>query len=41
VFIGEAPVLKKVKNSSIFHLIDSLYIEALPDDLPHSFEVDV
>jgi large subunit ribosomal protein L25 len=41
VFIGEAPVLKKVKNSSIFHLIDSLPIEALPDDLPHSLEVDV
>ena len=41
VFIGEAPVLKKVKNSSIFHLIDSLDIEALPDDLPHSLEVDV
>jgi len=41
VFIGEAPVLKKVKNSSIFHLINSLDIEALPDDLPHSLEVDV
>lgn len=41
VFVGEAPVLKNVKNSSILHLIDSLYIEALPDDLPHSFEVDV
>jgi large subunit ribosomal protein L25 len=41
VFVGEAPVLKKVKNSTIFHLIDSLRIEALPDDLPHSFEVDV
>jgi len=41
VFIGEAPVLKKVKNSSIFHLIDSLPIEALPDDLPHSLEVDI
>jgi large subunit ribosomal protein L25 len=41
VFIGEAPVLKKVKNSSILHLIDSLHIEALPDDLPHSLEVDV
>ena len=41
VFVGEAPVLKKVKNSSIFHLIDSLDIEALPDDLPHSLEVDV
>jgi len=41
VFIGEAPVLKKVKNSSVFHLIDSLHIEALPDDLPHSLEVDI
>jgi large subunit ribosomal protein L25 len=41
VFIGEAPVLKKVKNVSIFHLIDSINIEALPDDLPHSLEVDV
>jgi large subunit ribosomal protein L25 len=41
VFIGEAPVLKKVKNSSVLHLIDSLPIEALPDDLPHSFEIDV
>jgi large subunit ribosomal protein L25 len=40
-FIGEAPVLKKVKNSSVLHLIDSLHIEALPDDLPHSLEVDV
>jgi len=40
-FIGEAPALKKVKNSSMSHLIDSLYIEALPDDLPHSFEVNV
>jgi large subunit ribosomal protein L25 len=41
VFVGEAPVLKKVKNSSVLHLIDSLPIEALPDDLPHSFEIDV
>jgi large subunit ribosomal protein L25 len=41
VFVGEAPVLKKVKNSSLLHLTDSLHIEALPDDLPHSFEVDV
>jgi hypothetical protein len=41
VFIGEAPVLRKVKNSSILHLIDSLHIEALPDNLPHSLEVDV
>lgn len=41
VLVGEAPVLKKVKGSSVIHLIDSLDIEALPDDLPHSFEVDV
>ncbi|MBN2462513.1 MAG: 50S ribosomal protein L25 [Dehalococcoidia bacterium] len=41
VFIGEAPVLRNIKNSSMLHLIDSLHIEALPDDLPHSFEVDV
>jgi large subunit ribosomal protein L25 len=41
VFVGEAPVLKKVKNSSILPLIDSLDIEALPDDLPHSLEVDI
>jgi large subunit ribosomal protein L25 len=41
VFIGEAPVLKKIKNSTLLHLVDSLDIEALPDDLPHSFEVDV
>ena len=41
VLIGEAPVLKKVKGSSVIRLIDSLDIEALPDDLPHSFEVDV
>jgi len=41
VFVGDAPVLKKIKNSSILHLIDSLDIEALPDDLPHSLEVDV
>ena len=41
VFVGEAPVLKKIKNSTLLHLIDSLDIEALPDDLPHSLEVDV
>ncbi len=41
VFVGEAPVLKKVKNSSMLRLIDFLHIEALPDDLPHSLEVDV
>ena len=40
VFIGEAPVLK-TKNSSLLRLIDSLSIEALPDALPHSFEVDL
>lgn len=41
VFIGEAPVLRKVKNTTILHLLDALDIEALPDDLPHSFEVDI
>jgi large subunit ribosomal protein L25 len=41
VFVGEAPVLKKIKNSSLLHLLDSVDIEALPDDLPHRFEVDV
>jgi len=40
-FVGDAPVLKKIKNSSLLHLLDSVDIEALPDDLPHSFEVDV
>jgi large subunit ribosomal protein L25 len=40
VFIGEAPVLKN-KNTSLLRLIGSLPIEALPDALPHSFEVDL
>ena len=40
VFIGEAPVLKN-KNTSLLRLIDSLPIEALPDALPHSLEVDL
>jgi hypothetical protein len=41
VFVGEAPALKKIKNSSLIHIMDSIHIEALPDDLPHNFEVDV
>lgn len=41
VFVGEAPVLEKIKNISILHLVDSLHIEALPDHLPHSLEVDL
>jgi len=41
VLLGEAPVLKKVKGSSLLQLIDALHIEALPDDLPHNVEVDV
>jgi large subunit ribosomal protein L25 len=41
VFVGEAPVLDKIKNVSVLHLIDSLHIEALPDHLPHSFEVNI
>ncbi len=40
-FVGEAPVLDKVKGASVLHLIDSLHIEALPEHLPHSFEVDL
>lgn len=41
VFVGEAPVLKKIKDSSLIHIMDSLHIEALPDDLPHNLEVDI
>ncbi len=41
VFVSEAPVLDKVKGASVLHLIDSLHIEALPEHLPHSFEVDL
>ncbi len=41
VFVGEAPVLNKVKDASILYLIDSVRIEALPDHLPHSLEVDL
>ncbi|MBM4446384.1 MAG: 50S ribosomal protein L25 [Chloroflexi bacterium] len=41
VFVGEAPVLDKIKKASVLPLIDSLHIEALPDDLPHSLEVDL
>jgi large subunit ribosomal protein L25 len=39
-FIGDAPVLKN-KNVTLLHLLDSLHIEALPDALPHSLEVDL
>lgn len=39
-FIGEAPVLKH-KNVALLRVLDSLHIEALPDDLPHSIEVDI
>ena len=41
VLVGEAPALKNFKGSSLLHLIDTLHIEALPDDLPHNIEVDV
>jgi len=40
VFIGEAPALK-LKNVSLLHAMNTLQIEALPDDLPHNIEVDV
>ena len=39
-FVGEAPVLKH-KNVALLRVLDSLHIEALPDDLPHSIEVDI
>lgn len=41
VFVGEAPVLKHSKYSSLLRLVDSLSIEALPDALPHNLEVDL
>ncbi len=40
-FVGEAPVLSSVKGSTLLHLMDSLHIEALPDNLPHSLQVDL
>lgn len=40
VFAGEAPALKN-KNTSLLRLMDSITIEALPDALPHSLEVDL
>jgi large subunit ribosomal protein L25 len=40
VFVGEAPALK-LKNVSMLHAMNSLQIEALPDDLPHNIEVDI
>ena len=39
-FTGEAPALK-IKNTSLLYLMDALPIEALPDDLPHSVDVDL
>ena len=40
VFTGDAPALKN-RNVSLLRLIDSLTVEALPDALPHSLEVDL
>jgi large subunit ribosomal protein L25 len=40
VFIGEAPALKK-KNVSLLHIMDTLHVEALPDRLPHNFQIDI
>jgi len=39
-FVGEAPALK-TRNVSLLRLVDSLTVEALPDALPHSLEVDL
>jgi large subunit ribosomal protein L25 len=40
VFTGDAPALK-LKNVSLLHAMNTLQIEALPDDLPHNIEVDI
>jgi large subunit ribosomal protein L25 len=40
VYTGEAPALKK-KNVSLLHLMDTLHVEALPDQLPHNVQVDI
>ena len=40
LFTGEAPALK-LKNVSLLHAMNTLQIEALPDDLPHNIEVDI
>jgi large subunit ribosomal protein L25 len=40
-FVGEAPVLERVSGTTLLYLMDSLHIEALPDHLPHSLQVDL
>lgn len=40
IFVGEAPA-SKLKNVSLLHAMNTLQIEALPDDLPHNIEVDI
>jgi large subunit ribosomal protein L25 len=40
VFVGDAPAAK-LKNVSLMHAMNTLQIEALPDDLPHNIEVDI
>ena len=40
VFVGDAPATK-LKNVSLLHAMNSLQIEALPDDLPHNIEIDI
>lgn len=40
VFVGDAPATK-LKNVSLLHAMNTLQIEALPDDLPHNIEVDI
>jgi len=40
VFTGTAPALK-LKNVSLMHAMTAVPVEALPDDLPHSIEVDI
>jgi large subunit ribosomal protein L25 len=40
VFVGDAPA-SKLKNVSLMHAMNSILIEALPDDLPHNIQVDI
>ncbi len=39
-FMGEAPALK-LSNVSLLHVMDELHIEALPDHIPHRYEIDL
>lgn len=40
IFVGNAPALKQ-KNNIIEHIVNELYVESLPDDLPPQIEIDL